>query len=106
MATEIGFPYLGVWCPSVSHKNCSAEAAVLGTSEEPACSQGHWEHVCHDMSQPRGGHRGAGTALLILLSLGIRCKPGSTMAGEAGALLQSLCDCSTELLASLDICFG
>lgn len=88
--------------PQSVTKNCS----VLGTSEQPVCSQDHWEHVCHDMSQSHGGHRGAGTAWLILLSLGIKSKPGSTVAGEADALLQRLCDCSTELPASLAVCSG
>lgn len=45
--------------------------------------------MCRDMSRPRGRHRSAGTACLLLLSLQVKSEPGSVLGGEAGGLISA-----------------
>ena len=65
--------------------------------------------MCHDMPQPCGGHKGASTACLLLLSLEIKSEPGSAAGGEAGGLISAPLRPQHETarrFGSLAVCFG
>lgn len=61
--------------------------------------------MCHDMSQPCEGCRGAVTACL-LLSLEIKSEPGPAAEGEAGGLISAPVLTEHKLPGGLALWFG